>query len=136
MQQDILLVEDNTDDIDLSLEAFNMLGIENRVQVVKTGEDALSILFEPGKAKQWKVILLDMNLPGINGDQVLEEIRHHPLTNVLPVVMLTSSRRDEDKQLSYTKGVNSYVCKPVDFDEFVMVAETLKKYWLDTNEFP
>jgi len=103
---------------------------------VQSGEAALSLLFEPkhGKSRDWKVILLDLNLPGINGTKVIDQIRHNPLTQTIPVVMLTSSKRDEDIQSSYSKGVNSYVCKPVDFKEFVELAKTLKLYWTDINE--
>ena len=138
MQKDILLVEDNQDDIDLTMEVFQMLEIDNRVEVVQSGEAALSVLFEQqqDKINHWTVILLDLNLPGINGTQVVEKIRHNPLTRTIPVVMLTSSKRDEDKQACYHEGINSYVCKPVDFDQFVNVAKALKMYWTDVNEAP
>jgi len=138
MQKDILLVEDNPDDIELTLEVFQMLDIKQRVEVAYSGEEALRILFDPqySNSNLWRVILLDLNLPGISGTQVLEEIRNHQITQTIPVVMLTSSKRDEDKQASYCEGVNSYVCKPVDFDEFVKLAQVLKTYWTDINEPP
>jgi CheY-like chemotaxis protein len=136
MQKDILLVEDNPDDIELTMEVFHMLGIDQRVKVVCSGEDALTILFNPKQSKMdhWRVILLDLNLPGINGHKVLEKLRSNTLTQTIPVVMLTSSKREEDKQASYHQGVNSYVCKPVDFDKFVNIAKALKRYWTEINE--
>lgn len=138
MEKDILLVEDNQDDIDLTLEVFDLLGIKQRIEVVQSGEAALELLFdhEMSKKNHWSVILLDLDLPGINGTQVVEKLRHNPLTQTVPVVMLTSSSRDEDKEASYHEGVNSYVCKPVDFDQFVNVAKVLKIYWTDINEAP
>ncbi|MCU7833864.1 MAG: response regulator [gamma proteobacterium symbiont of Taylorina sp.] len=138
MQKDILLVEDNQDDIDITMEVFDMLGIHQRVEIVRSGEEALKLLFDPqlSKTSHWSVILLDLNLPGINGTQVVEKLRHNPLTQTIPVVMLTSSNRDEDKQASYHEGVNSYVCKPVDFNQFVEIAKALKMYWTDINEAP
>jgi len=138
MKKDILLVEDNQDDIDLTMEVFQMLDIAQRVEVVKSGEAALKLLLEPPESikHQWAVILLDLNLPGINGTQVVEKIRHNPMTQSIPVVMLTSSKRHEDINASYLEGVNSYVCKPVNFDEFVETAKALKLYWSDINEPP
>jgi len=133
MKKDILLVEDNQDDIDLTMEVFEILGIHQRVEIAQSGEAALELLFDPQliKNSHWSVILLDLNLPGISGIQVVEKLRHNPLTRTIPVVMLTSSNRDEDHE-----GVNSYVCKPVNFDQFVEVAKALKMYWTDINEAP
>jgi len=138
MQKDILLVEDNQDDIDLTLEVFDMLDIGKRVKVVQSGEEALKLLFDLpfGVHHHWSVILLDLNLPGISGTQVVEKLRHNTLTRTIPIVMLTSSNRDEDKYASYNEGVNSYVCKPVNFDQFVDVAKGLKLYWTDINQPP
>jgi len=138
MQRDILLVEDNPDDIELTMDVFNTLGIAQRVKVVESGEAALAVLFnqQDVNTNNWKVILLDLNLPGINGTEVLEQVRHNSLTDTIPVVMLTSSKREEDKQASYHEGVNSYVSKPVNFDQFVEVAKILKLYWTDINEPP
>jgi len=90
MQRDILLVEDNPDDIELTMDVFNTLGIAQRVKVVESGEAALAVLFnqQDVNTNNWKVILLDLNLPGINGTEVLEQVRHNSLTDTIPVVML------------------------------------------------
>jgi len=138
MKKDILLVEDNPDDIALSMEVFDLLGIKKRVKIAQSGEEALNMLSDKhgDKLKRWKVILLDLNLPGINGTKVLEKIRQNPDTESIPVVMLTSSNRQEDISASYHGGVNSYVCKPVNFKEFVKLAKTLKFYWSDINQVP
>lgn len=137
MKQDILLVEDNPDDIHLTMEAFRLTGIDQRTKVVRTGEDALKALFNSElKHDHWTVIFLDLNLPGISGTQVLEKIRANPQTETIPVVMLTSSTRVEDKKSCYLEGVNSYISKPVNFDDFIEVSKLLKIYWTDINNPP
>ena len=136
----ILLVEDNPDDRDLTLLAFEQAQISNRVDVCEDGQDALDYLFNAGKysaRKQHKlpeVVLLDLQLPKISGLEVLKEIRANAKTRMLPVVILTSSREERDMLASYNNHANSYVRKPVDFLQFVEAARQLGLYWLVLNE--
>ncbi|MDM8546920.1 response regulator [Candidatus Venteria ishoeyi] len=139
MEQDIILVEDNPDDLELTLEAFRMLAMSQRIKTFRDGVEVIQYLFpentEEIPAKHHIcLMLLDLNLPRMNGLQVLEKLRADPRTKTIPVVMLTSSGRDEDRLTSYGLGVNSYVRKPVDFDDFIRVAEQLKVYWTEINE--
>ena len=136
----ILLVEDNQDDADLTLRAFNKQGFVNPVVVAKNGVEALAYLH--GKEGQLEselgplpiLTLLDINLPKIHGLEVLKQIRQHPRTNLLNVVILTSSKQDEDISCGYQGGANSYIRKPVDFNQFVNVIGQLGLYWLELNE--
>lgn len=132
----ILLVEDNQDDIDLTLMAFKRNNIQNDVTVAKTGEKALEILHGEGSDKNPlpSVVLMDINMPGMSGLEALKHIRNHPRTRALPVVILTSSKEDQDIIEGYGNGANSYIRKPVNFNEFVEAVKQLGMYWLLLNE--
>jgi CheY-like chemotaxis protein len=137
----ILLVEDNPDDVDLTLRAFRKNKILNEVVVVMDGAEALDYLFRRGAYANREpdpphLILLDLKLPKIDGLEVLRQIRQHEQTNLLPVVILTSSKEEQDLVQSYTLGVNSYIRKPVDFVQFIEVVNQLGLYWLILNESP
>jgi two-component system, response regulator len=138
----ILLVEDNPDDIALTLRAFNMSNIANKVVSVEDGEEALDYLFCNGKYTDRNrldlpsVILLDLNLPKVNGFEVLKAIRDNESTKFLPVVILTSSKEEQDLISGYSLGANSYIRKPVEFEKFINAVQTLGLYWLIINESP
>lgn len=131
----ILLVEDNPDDVKLTLNAFQSCGIANAVVVAKDGAKALELLSEEGGGG-YAIVLLDLKLPKLDGLEVLQRIRGNERTRLLPVVVLTSSREDEDMLASYELGANSYIRKPVDFDQFLEAARQLGMYWLLLNEPP
>ncbi|MEJ2645981.1 MAG: response regulator [Gammaproteobacteria bacterium] len=138
----ILLVEDNPDDEALTLYALEASHVGNPVVVARNGVQALDYLFGSGEYAGRDprdlpaVVLLDLKLPKIDGLEVLRRIRGDRQTALLPVVILTSSAEEEDKAKSYSFGANSYVRKPVDFDEFVHAAGELGLYWLLLNETP
>lgn len=138
----ILLVEDNEDDIDLTLHALKMSNITQEVVVTRDGVEALDYLWGTGAhagrdtTQMPQVILLDLKLPKIDGLEVLRRVRSDERTKLLPVVILTSSREQQDMVESYSLGANSYVRKPVDFDQFVEAARQLGLYWLSLNETP
>ncbi len=138
----VLLVEDNPDDEALALRAFQKSNMRNEIIVARDGQEALDFLFSEGSyadrnmAILPSVVLLDLKLPKIDGLGVLKRIREHPMTKKLPVVILTSSKHDEDLIESYNLGANSYVRKPVDFNEFVSAVSQLGMYWLLLNELP
>ncbi len=138
----ILLVEDNPDDVELTLRAFKKNNISNEVIVVGDGEAALEYLHAQGKYTDSdasvlpSVVLLDLKLPKIDGLEVLKRIRSDERTKTLPVVILTSSKEETDITESYKNGCNSYVQKPVDFDQFMEAARELGLYWLVLNEPP
>ncbi len=138
----ILLVEDNPDDEALTRRAFRKNNILNEVVVARTGAEALDLLFgeEPpaGRALNNRpaVILLDLNLPLVSGLEVLRRIRSDDRTRLLPVVILTSSKEEQDLIEGYRLGANSYVRKPVDFAEFLEATRQLGLYWLVLNEAP
>ena len=131
----ILLVEDNADDEALALRAFRHNQMNNPVVVVRDGAEALDYLFAVDSA-QPAVIFLDLKLPKVDGLEVLRRIRSDERTRLAPVVILTSSREDGDILSSYRLGANSYVRKPVNFDEFLMAVHQLGTYWLGLNEAP
>ena len=139
---DVLLVEDNSDDVTLALHAFKKNNFSNRVHVARDGAEALEYIFCTGvyagrKIEQVpKFILLDLKLPKVDGLEVLKRIKSDPRTKNTPVVMMTSSREESDLVASYALGVNSYIVKPVDFQQFVESARTLGLYWLLLNEAP
>lgn len=138
----ILLVEDNPDDEVLTLRAFRKNNIANEVVVARDGVEALDYLFGTGAhtgrdlSQLPQVVLLDLNLPRLGGLDVLRRIRSEPTTQILPVVVLTSSKEERDIVESYRLGANSYVHKPVDFMEFVEAARQLGLYWLVVNQSP
>jgi Response regulators consisting of a CheY-like receiver domain and a winged-helix DNA-binding domain len=138
----ILLVEDNPDDVELTLRAFRKNKISNKVVVAKDGVEALDYLFGKGMyagrdVKDLPVVtLLDLKLPKINGMEVLKAIRQNEFTKLLPVVILTSSAQEEDVANGYKLGANSYVRKPVNFKEFVESIKLLGLYWLIWNQPP
>jgi two-component system response regulator len=138
----ILLVDDNPDDEALTLRALRKHQIVNPVVVAHDGVEALEWLFGEGAhagrdtAVQPRVILLDLNMPRLSGLDVLQRIRADPRTHLVPVVVLTSSKQDEDMVTSYSRGANSYVRKPVDFHEFTEAIKRLGIYWLLVNENP
>lgn len=138
--QDILLVEDNPDDVELTRIAFAEAGIDGRLAVVRDGAEALDYLFargaHAGRAPEAlpAIVLLDLNLPKLDGREVLQGIRSDPRTRKLPVVVLTTSDEPFDVEASYALGVNSYIRKPVDFDQFVAVVKQIGLYWLVLNQ--
>ena len=138
----ILLVEDNPDDVKLTLRAFKKNNVMNEVVVARDGEEALQWLFREGVHADRdptvtpSVVLLDLKLPKIDGHEVLRRMRADQRTGLLPVVILTSSKEDQDLVNGYRNGANSYVRKPVDFDKFVEAVRQLGLYWLVLNEPP
>jgi two-component system, response regulator len=138
----ILLVEDNPDDEELTLMGLKSSGVLNEVVVVRDGEEAVQYLFAEGKYKDRNpatlptVILLDLQLPKLNGLEVLGRLRANPLTKYVPVVILTSSSEEEDVVNSYRLGANSFVRKPVQFNRFADAIKHLGLYWLLINEPP
>jgi two-component system response regulator len=138
----ILLVEDNPIDEDLTLRAFRKNNILNKVIVARDGLEALDYLFARGQhanrspADLPEVILMDLNLPKLNGLEVLQALRADERTKLLPVVILTSSKEDKDLLAGYSLGANSYVVKPVDFNQFSEAVRQLGLYWFVINERP
>jgi two-component system response regulator len=138
----ILLVEDNPDDELLTLRALRKTGIRNEVVVAHDGVEALDYLFARGphsgrdRAAMPQLILLDLKLPRMDGLEVLKRLRSDERTRLLPVVILTSSKEQRDMLDGYGLGANSYVRKPVDFEQFVRAVELLRNYWLVLNEDP
>jgi two-component system response regulator len=134
----ILLVEDNADDVELTKRAFAKNHIVNEIVVLRDGVEACDFLFDQpnGRASLPQVILLDLKLPKISGLEVLERIRSDNRTRLIPTVIMTSSKQDEDLIEGYRLGVNSYVRKPVDFNEFVDAVRQVGLYWLVLNQPP
>ncbi len=139
---EILLVEDNPNDVELTLHALKKNHIANRIHVVRDGAEALEFLFATGAftdrhiEQAPKVILLDLKLPKVDGLEVLRRTKEDARTKAIPVVVLTSSREDRDIVDSYKLGVNSYILKPVDFDQFTEAVRQLGLYWLLLNQSP
>jgi two-component system response regulator len=142
MDKDILLVEDNLDDIELTRIAFAEAGLDSRLDVVRDGAEALDYLFargahadrDPGKLPA--IVLLDLNLPKLDGREVLQAIRANEATRNLPVVVLTTSTEPFDVDVSYGMGANSYIRKPLDFERFVWAVKQVGLYWLVLNHAP
>jgi two-component system response regulator len=139
---DIILVEDNPDDVELTLDALKTHKLSNRVKVLRDGEEALDYFFGTGKyagrdvCDRPKVILLDLKLPKVDGLEVLRRIRSDERTKTLPVVVLTSSNEQKDRIESYQLGVNSYIVKPVEFDSFARAVAQIGFYWVLMNKVP
>jgi two-component system, response regulator len=138
----ILLVEDNPDDVELTLRAFRKSDLVNNVTVVRDGVEALDYLLATGEHAERNpcelpdLVLLDIKLPRVDGLQVLERLRAHPRTRLVPVVVLTSSIEPKDLLTCYTLGANSYVRKPIDFQQFSKALQQIGSYWLETNQAP
>lgn len=138
---EILLVEDDDDDLELTLRAFRKHGLEQRVAVVRDGAEALDYLFGTGAyanrvAPLPRVVFLDLNMPRVDGIEVLQRMRTDERTKNIPVVVLTSSSDRKDLGESYTSGTNSYVVKPVDSSEFEATVARVGSYWLELNRTP
>jgi two-component system response regulator len=139
---DILLVDDNPNDQELTLRALRKYNANLRVHVVHDGVEALEFMFATGRYAQRqplmhpRVILLDLKLPKIDGLEVLQRLRADPELRATPVVMLTSSREERDVAESYRLGVNSYIVKPVDYDEFTETMKQVGGYWMQLNQLP
>jgi two-component system response regulator len=138
----ILLVEDNPNDVKLALHAFKTHKLANHVHVVRDGAEALEFIFATDRyasrniTKGPKLILLDLKLPLVDGIEVLRRIKADPRTCITPVVVMTSSKEERDIVESYQLGVNSYIVKPVDFDQFTEAVQQLGYYWLLLNQIP
>jgi CheY-like chemotaxis protein len=138
----ILLVEDNRMDVELTLDAFHEAKLLNTIHVASDGQVALDYLFGRGPYADRKafpkpnLVLLDLKLPGIDGFEVLRQIKSTPILKRLPVVILTSSKEEGDRALSYDRGANSYLVKPVSFDGFMGVVREIEGYWLSLNVAP
>jgi two-component system, response regulator len=139
---DVLIVEDNPNDAELTIRALKKQGLANNLYLVEDGAEALDFVFCRGKYEQrqfcqpLKVIFLDLKLPKISGLEVLREIKGNPKTKKLPVVIVTSSKEDPDIKTAYDLGANSYVVKPVDFDGFINAMSNTGLFWLLVNESP
>jgi CheY-like chemotaxis protein len=133
----ILLVEDNPVDVDLTCRAFARSQLLNPISIARDGEEALDCVqrWEQGEVPP-ALILLDINLPRVNGIEVLRHLKTHPLYRRIPVVVLTSSSEDRDLLDAYSLGVNSFIVKPVDFDRFVETAGQIERYWCELNQHP
>lgn len=139
---EILLVEDNPTDAELTMRALKRKNLANRLVWVKDGEEALDFIYAQGQFVDRnpedlpRLILLDLRMPKVDGLEVLKEIKAHEKTRKIPVVVLTSSQEDQDVVESYKLGVNSYVSKPVEFDDFLEAVSTLGLYWMLINKPP
>jgi two-component system response regulator len=139
---DILLAEDNPDDVKLALHAFRRNNLANAVHVVGDGAEALDFVFcreaYAGRSLEEppKMLLLDLKMPRVDGLEVLHAVRADPHTRLIPVVMMTSSSEERDRVESYALGVNSYIVKPLDFDQFVEAMRLVGMYWLLLNQPP
>jgi two-component system response regulator len=137
---EILLVEDNINDAELTIRALNKVNLANNLIHVKDGEEALDFIFGRGvfanrdKQRRPKVILLDIKMPKVDGIEVLRQIKSDETTKTIPVVIMTSSREEQDIITSYQLGVNSYVVKPVNFEAFAKAISDLGLYWLIINQ--
>jgi CheY-like chemotaxis protein len=139
---DILLAEDSQDDVDLALHTLRREKLANNIFVARDGEEALDFLFCRGAFTHRsfdqppKLVLLDLKLPKVNGLEVLKQVKSDPRTRVIPVVIMTSSKEERDLVASYNLGANSYIQKPVDFEQFRETVKTVGLYWLVINQPP
>lgn len=139
---EILLIEDNPDDVELTLRTFQESRIANRIHVARDGAEALEFIFGTGA---WtgrsllngpRLILLDLKLPKVDGFEVLRQLKTDPRVKILPVVIMTSSQEERDLVESYHLGVNSYIVKPLNFEQFARVVRELGHYWMVLNKIP
>jgi len=139
---EILLVEDNQEDAELTLRALKKHNLTNKVKVIPDGEEAMDYIFAEGEyagreiSDRPRVIFLDLKLPKVSGIEILKRIKSDGRTKLIPVVVLTSSKEDKDLAVCYENGVNSYIVKPVDFDKFFKSVVELGLYWMVLNEAP
>ncbi|MBC8505714.1 MAG: response regulator [Anaerolineales bacterium] len=136
---EILLVEDNPDHVELILDALQNNGLINALKIVNDGKAALDYLFQRGDyvdATKPGLVLLDINLPKIDGIEVLRQIKKDPELKTIPVIILSTSDNDEDIERCYGNGANSYIVKPVDFEKFRQAIQELKMYWIVSNRLP
>jgi two-component system response regulator len=139
---EILLVEDNPSDVELTLHSLRSSKLSNHIEVVRDGAEALDFIFCTGTYAHGninhdlKLVLLDLKLPKVDGLEVLKYVKSDPRTRIIPVVVLTSSREERDIIESYKLGVNSYIVKPVDFEQFTKAVQQLGIYWLLLNQSP
>jgi two-component system, response regulator len=139
---EILLIEDNPEDVEITLRAFQKYHLANKIHVARDGEEALQYLFGTGQYADQplgsapRLILLDLKLPKVDGIEILQRCKSDPRTKNIPVVVLTSSREERDLADSYNLGVNSYVLKPVDFYQFTEAIRQLGLYWVVLNQLP
>ena len=139
---DILLAEDNPNDAELAVRALKKSGLANNIFVARDGEEALDFIYCRNKYKKRnvdqipKIILLDLKLPKIDGLEVLKILKADEVKKIIPVIILTSSNREKDMVESYKLGVNSYIQKPVDFDQFIVSVNQIGCYWLLLNQMP
>jgi two-component system response regulator len=141
-ETDILLVEDSNNDAELAIHALRREHLANSIFVARDGEEALDFLFCRGRfatrsfERPPKVVLLDLKLPKVDGIEVLAQLKRHPRTKLIPVVVLTSSKEERDLVRSYDLGANSYIQKPVDFEQFRATVKTIGLYWMVINQRP
>ena len=132
----ILLVEDNEGDVVLAREALEEARIKNRITVITDGEKALEYLFRNDNNRKPDLILLDMNLPKVNGLEVLAKLKADEALKIIPVVMLTTSTSEQDVLDAYRNYVNCYINKPIDLEEFIVVIKNIESFWLNTVKLP
>ena len=133
----ILLVEDNPMDVDLTRRAFIRRKVNHPIEIARDGEEALTFISGWDESRPLPLlILLDLKLPKVDGLEVLHQIKAHPKFQVIPVVVLSTSTEDRDIQIAYQKGANSYIVKPVDFDQFMQIVEHIQIYWCLLNTPP
>ena len=130
------MVEDNPMDVELIIDAFKEARLTNKIHVARNGKEALDYLFGQGENPLPDIVLLDLKMPGIDGHEVLRKIKSADKLKRLPVIILTSSRDEGDRAMSYDNGANSYLVKPVSFDDFLKVVKQVSEYWLTLNVEP
>jgi len=135
-QIEILLIEDNADDAELTIRALKKRNLANNLLHINDGEEALDYLFDSANSNYPKLILLDLKMPKVDGIEILKKIKSDKLRKVIPVVMLTSSKEERDIIESYNLGVNAYIVKPVQFDKFIEAVDQLGLFWLLLNQPP